>query len=222
MFASASERVAVAERLATAIRPTAPASSRSLPVAEPLRCLLAGGALRRGTTVVVAGAPGRGATSLGLALLAEASASGHWCATVGLDDPGVVAMAELGVDLRRVVFVPRPRGAWAAADRRAARGRRRRARPPARTRRAHRGAPPARARARPRGRSSSCSCEHRDDWPVPAALDPRGDGGDVARRGAARRAPCRGPRGRPRRSPAALAVRRCGCPTPRGRVAAAR
>jgi hypothetical protein len=35
-----------------------------------------------------------------------------------VDDPGVVAIADLGVDLRRVLFVPRPRGAWAecAAD----------------------------------------------------------------------------------------------------------
>ena len=168
MFASASERVAVAERLATAIRPTAPASSRSLPVAEPLRCLLAGGALRRGTTVVVAGAPGRGATSLGLALLAEASASGHWCATVGLDDPGVVAMAELGVDLRRVVLVPRPRGAWAAATAELLEGVDvALVRLPARV--AHTAARRLHARARDRAAVLVVLCEHRDDWPVPAA-----------------------------------------------------
>jgi hypothetical protein len=48
-------------------------------------------------------------------LLAEASRSGHWCAAVGLADPGVAAMAELGLDLRRAVFVPRPQAGWAEA-----------------------------------------------------------------------------------------------------------
>jgi len=65
-----------------------------------------------------AGQPGLGGLSLALSLLTESSARGHWSAVVGVDDPGVVAMADLGVDLRRVLFVPRPRGAWAesAAD----------------------------------------------------------------------------------------------------------
>jgi hypothetical protein len=47
-----------------------------------------------------------GGATLGLTLLSAASAAGHWCGVVGLVDPGVVAMADLGVDLRRVVFVP--------------------------------------------------------------------------------------------------------------------
>ena len=80
-----------------------------------LATLLPGGALRRGTTTVVAGERGAGVTSLGISLLAEASARGHWCAAVGLDDPGVLSMVELGLDLRRVVFVPNPRGGWADA-----------------------------------------------------------------------------------------------------------
>ncbi len=54
-----------------------------------------------------------GGLSLALSLLTGASARGHWAAVVGVDDPGVVAMADLGIDLRRVLFVPRPRGAWA-------------------------------------------------------------------------------------------------------------
>jgi hypothetical protein len=115
MFAPVSERAASAAALATAIRPTAPAATRLLPVLAPLVGLLPDGALRRGATVAVVGTPGMGATSLGLSLLAATSAAGHWGAVVGLDDPGVVAMAELGVDLGRVVFVPRPRGAWAVA-----------------------------------------------------------------------------------------------------------
>lgn len=166
MFASA-ERVDVAARLATAIRPTAPASSRSLPVVEPLRPLFAGGVLRRASTVVVTGAPGRGATSLALSLLVAASAAGSWCAAVGLDDPGVVAMAELGVDLRRVVLVPRPRGAWAAATAELLEGVDvALVRPPARV--AHTAARRLHARARDRAVVLVVLCEHRDDWPVPA------------------------------------------------------
>lgn len=96
-------------------RPVSPASSRLVPVLEPLRRLFPDAAMRRGSTVVVAGAPGLGATTLALSLLAAASARGSWCAAIGLTDPGVVAMAELGVDLRRVVFVPTPEARWAEA-----------------------------------------------------------------------------------------------------------
>jgi hypothetical protein len=66
----------------------------------------------------VEAAPGTGGLTLALSLLSGLSASEHWCAVVGVDDPGVVAMVDLGIDLRRVLFVPRPRGAWAecAAD----------------------------------------------------------------------------------------------------------
>ena len=68
--------------------------------------------------MLVQAQPGSGGLSLALSLVTEASALGHWVAVVGIDDPGVVAIADLGVDLRRVLFVPRPRGAWAesAAD----------------------------------------------------------------------------------------------------------
>lgn len=89
-----------------------------MPLGEPWRSFVPDAGLRRGTTVVVEAPAGRGGLSLALSLVSEASAQGHWAAVVGVDDPGVVAMAELGVDLRRVLFVPRPRGAWAesAAD----------------------------------------------------------------------------------------------------------
>jgi hypothetical protein len=91
------------------------AAARTLPVLPALAGLLPGGALRRGTTTVVTGPPGSGVTSLGVALLAQASHDGHWCAAIGIDDPGVVAMAELGLDLRRTVFIPQVRGDWAIA-----------------------------------------------------------------------------------------------------------
>jgi hypothetical protein len=74
-----------------------------LPVAGPLAGLLPDGGLRRGSTVAVCGS-----TSLLLALLAEASRGGSWCALVGLPDLGVLAAAEAGLDLARTALVPRP------------------------------------------------------------------------------------------------------------------
>ncbi len=118
MFAFSSNRPQLPASLAAKVGPVATASSRLLPVGAPWDRLLPEGALRRGTTVAVHAAPGSGGLTLALSLLGGASAAGYWCAVVGVDDPGVVAMVELGVDLRRVLFVPRPRGAWAesAAD----------------------------------------------------------------------------------------------------------
>ena len=101
--------------LAERIRPSTPVAGRTLPVPRALAPLFPGGSLRRGTTTTVRGQPGHGATTLALALLAGASATGSWCAVVGLPDPGVVAAAGLGLDLRRVVFVPCPGRSWAEA-----------------------------------------------------------------------------------------------------------
>ena len=88
--------------LADRVRPTTPVAGRLLPVPAPLAPLFPDRALRRGTTTTVAGLPGHGATTLALALLAAASQAGSWCAAVGLPDPGVVAAAELGIDLQAV------------------------------------------------------------------------------------------------------------------------
>jgi hypothetical protein len=101
--------------LADRVRPHTPVAGRLLPIPPALVPLFPDGALRRGTTITVSGQPGHGATTLALALLAAASQGGSWCAAVGLADPGVVATAELGVDLRRVVFVPHPGSGWAEA-----------------------------------------------------------------------------------------------------------
>jgi hypothetical protein len=87
----------------------APASGGSLPVTPPLAGLLPGGGLRRGSTVSV-----RGSTALVLALLADATREGSWAAITGLPAIGVVAAAELGVDLDRIALVPDP-GAEPAA-----------------------------------------------------------------------------------------------------------
>ena len=82
------------------------ADTRVLPVVAPLVALLPAGGLRRGTTVAVTGTSG--ATSLMLALLAEASAAGAWVGVIGRPDLGLVAAAEAGVALERVALVPYP------------------------------------------------------------------------------------------------------------------
>jgi hypothetical protein len=98
-------------------------SERLLPVLPELRSLLPGGGLRRGATIGVTthtvpdrqtreALPVPGATSLLLALLAEASRAGSWCAVVGLPTLGVAAAAELGVGLERLALVPHPGLDW--------------------------------------------------------------------------------------------------------------
>jgi len=106
-------------------------SQRVLPVRPELQPLLPGGGLRRGgtisiTTGVTTGGASAGArtggttpvaehpaaTSLLLALLAEASRSGSWCAVVGLPALGIAAAAEAGIALDRFALVPTPGPDW--------------------------------------------------------------------------------------------------------------
>lgn len=96
------------EDRAAGIRPVGgpAADGRVLPVAGPLARLLPAGGLRRGSSVAVVGGPG--ATSLLLALVAEASAEGAWVGVVGRPELGLVAAAEAGVRLDRLALVPRP------------------------------------------------------------------------------------------------------------------
>ncbi len=88
---------------------------RILPVVPELSGLLPGRGLRRGSTVAVAtgrAAPASGGTSLLLALLAEASRSGSWCAVVGVPSLGALAAAESGIALDRLALVPNPGPDW--------------------------------------------------------------------------------------------------------------
>jgi len=112
--------------LATRARPVSSSREQRLPVLPSLTPLLPGGELQRGAVVAVGigdgtgagggigvgGPGGGGARTLAFSLLAAASAAGSWCAVVGIADPGVLAIAELGVELDRLAFVPRPGGAW--------------------------------------------------------------------------------------------------------------
>ncbi len=114
VFAFSPTRPLVDADLAARLRPVSLAVSRRLPLEGAVAALAPDG-LRRGASVAVVAPPGWGAVSLAFALVAPASAAGHWVGAVGVESPGVGALADLGVDLARVLFVPRPRGAWAEA-----------------------------------------------------------------------------------------------------------
>jgi hypothetical protein len=88
---------------------------RVLPVLPELSRVLPGRGLRRGSTIAVS--TGRsawpaGGSSLVLALLAEASRTGSWCAVVGVPTFGAVAATEAGIALDRVALVPNPGPEW--------------------------------------------------------------------------------------------------------------
>ena len=93
------------------VRPLAGAGERTLPVPEALGDLLPHGGLARGTTVATGGVA---ATSLALALAGPVTVAGSWVVVVGLPQVGLLAAAELGVDLERVLLVAEPGpAAWA-------------------------------------------------------------------------------------------------------------
>lgn len=82
---------------------------RLLPTHPALAALLPGGGLQQGAAYSVE----RSAMLL-MALLAAPSAAGAWCGVVGVPEFGVEAAQHLGVDLDRLVLVPRPGEQWLA------------------------------------------------------------------------------------------------------------
>ncbi len=84
----------------------------ALPTAAAIAPALPGGALRAGSVYSLPEPGAAGTLSLGLAMLAEASRAGLWCGAVGLPDLAPEAAAALGIDLRRLVLVPRPGEQW--------------------------------------------------------------------------------------------------------------
>jgi hypothetical protein len=78
-----------------------------LPVLPALRELLPGGGLQRGSVV----ATGRWSL-LCLALAAEASAAGAWCAITGVPQLGVRAAADAGLDPGRMLLIAEPGANW--------------------------------------------------------------------------------------------------------------
>ncbi len=125
-----SKRPRLPTRLVTSALPTSASRTQLLPVSDALAPLLPGRGLQRGTVLLVdtgaaravrplsgpgssGGSGPGGATTLSMALVAAATTAGSWCVAVGLEDAGVVAMSELGVDLEHVAIVPRPGHNWA-------------------------------------------------------------------------------------------------------------
>lgn len=98
--------------VAARARPVSGAQTRLLPVPAPLAPLFPDGGLRRGTSLGVG--PLTGGCSLALSLVGEVTGGGRWVAAVGWPELGLVAAAELGVDLRRLALVPDPGDQWAA------------------------------------------------------------------------------------------------------------
>lgn len=78
-----------------------------LPLDPALEGLLPDPGLRVGSVYSLSPSP-----SLLGALLAAPSQSGSWCAIIGMPTIGVEAMADLGVDLDRLVLVPDPGPRW--------------------------------------------------------------------------------------------------------------
>lgn len=74
-----------------------------LPVPAALAPLFPGGVLARGSVVQVTGS-----TSLLLVLAASVASVGAWAALAAMPDVGWRAAAEAGLDLERVIVVPRP------------------------------------------------------------------------------------------------------------------
>lgn len=106
--------MSVTRQLGAASQPLVLAGERRLEVDPSLAPLLPGGGLRRGAAVQVTASEASGATTLALALLASASRAGSWCAVVGVPELGLVAAAQLGICLERLVLVARPHRQWAA------------------------------------------------------------------------------------------------------------
>lgn len=83
---------------------TAAGGAGCLPVRPELEALLPrSSGLHRGSTVMV-----HGSLSLLCALLAEATVRGSWAAVVGVDDLGLIAAAEAGVEVDRLALIPEP------------------------------------------------------------------------------------------------------------------
>lgn len=90
------------EQLRGRVAPVTLAAEQLLAVPEAFQPLFAGGGLPRGSSVGFAGA---GSWSVAMALAASALGVGGWLAVLGVEELGLVAAAELGVRLDRVLVV---------------------------------------------------------------------------------------------------------------------
>jgi len=98
------------EVLGRRVSPSSLAGEHLLPLTPALARLTPRGGLQRGSVVAV---QGPGATALALGLVAGPSAAGSWVVGIGTPEVGLLAAAELGVDLERMVAVDAPpRAQW--------------------------------------------------------------------------------------------------------------
>lgn len=105
------ERARTVEQLQAQIRAMQATGlgTRTLPTRPELAPLLPGGALKAGVAYALPDS-----LTLAMLLMAGPSAAGGWCAVIGVPDFGVEAAAGFGVDLDRLVLVPRPGEHWLA------------------------------------------------------------------------------------------------------------
>lgn len=101
-FMAGSALLAQLEQLRGRVAPVTLAADQLLAVPGALQPLFAGGGLPRGSSV---GFTGAGSWSVALALAASALGVGGWLAVLGVEELGLVAAAELGVRLDRVLVV---------------------------------------------------------------------------------------------------------------------
>ncbi|MDH5291337.1 MAG: hypothetical protein OEY41_15190 [Acidimicrobiia bacterium] len=90
------------EQLRGRVAPVTLAAEQLLAVPEAFQPLFAGGGLPRGSSVGFAGV---GSWSVAMALAASALGVGGWLAVLGVEELGLVAAAEVGVRLDRVLVV---------------------------------------------------------------------------------------------------------------------
>jgi hypothetical protein len=76
-------------------------------VTQALQGLFPEGGLRRGCTYQI-----DASSSLLWSLLAGPTREGVWCAVVGIPDVGVAAAEDMGVNLDRLILIPRPHQQW--------------------------------------------------------------------------------------------------------------
>ncbi|WP_051297723.1 hypothetical protein [Brevibacterium album] len=82
---------------------------RPRPVDPALAGLFARGGLPRGEIVALAG---RHVLALALACCAATTAAGGWCAGIGLGEPAVAALRDMGIELSRFVCLRTPAQDW--------------------------------------------------------------------------------------------------------------
>lgn len=99
------ERPALAPELIEQLQPLSLSGQRVLPVPEALEALFPWGGIQKGTSLAVGGS---GGWSLAMAVMAEALGAEGWLALVGAPDIGLVAAAEFGVRLDRVLVIETP------------------------------------------------------------------------------------------------------------------